>query len=78
MAMDLASLALFPLFVKFCLVILVSWSALSRWKRHFKAGCVDGDELTEGSAHRPWCFHGHDIHTKALHLSSSQVEGGKS
>lgn len=56
MAMDLASLALFPLFVKFCLVILVSWSALSRWKRHFKAGCVDGDELTEGSAHRPWCF----------------------
>lgn len=57
MAMDLAfSILSFPLFEKICLAILVAWSALRRWKRHFKAGYVDGDELTEGLAHRPWCF----------------------
>lgn len=79
--LPLIPLAVYLLFVKFCLVIPVIWSALSRWKRHFKAGCVDGDELTEKLAHRPVvsiAFHGCDIHTKALHLSSSQAEGGKS
>lgn len=54
LTLALISLALFLLFVQFCLNILVTWAALSSWKRHLKGWC--GDELTEGLAHRAWLF----------------------
>lgn len=56
LTLPLMSLALFPLFAKFCLTILVTWAALSSWKGRFKRWCIDHDELTEGLAHRAQRF----------------------
>lgn len=52
LTLTLISSALFPLFVKSCLTSLVTWVALSSWKRDFKGWCVDGGGLTQGLAHR--------------------------
>lgn len=56
LTLPLMSLALFLLFAKFCLTILVTWAALSIWKGHFKRWCIDGYELTKGLAHRAQRF----------------------
>lgn len=52
LTLPIISSALFPLFVKCCLTSLVTWAALSSWKRHFKGWCMDDDEFTEGLVHR--------------------------